>query len=487
MSQTPAHRPALSTNTASGDQEALSSGVLGSVDITFMVLAVAAPMAIVVATMPLAFAFGNGAGVAGAYLLSGIAITLFAIGYVKLMPLIRNAGAFYAIVSASFGKAAGLGSAYVAMVSYIGLCCATLGALAFFGTDMLHRLGFASVHWSAVALTAIGLLALLSWFRIDFTAKLLALALGAEVLAILVLDFAIIAAKGLIAPSLVLAPSVVFGPGLGVAAIYAFNSVIGFEATAIYQEEARNPTKTVPRATYAAIAVVSTFYIFTAYCFTIAEGQDIARVAAAEPGHFVFGLANRYLGNWGEVLISSLVVTSAFAAILGLFNNSTRYAFALARDRILPARLSRTRSANGAPFAAGLPIVLILVLTISGFALAGLDPLLSLTTALTGFGSVGLMMLLCLTSFAVPTFFLHHHARLTLAVCMPILGGLMLAAGSGLSVLNYALLTGTDSEIINSLPVLIPIIFLLGTLQAIWLKRRQPDIYERIGLSRPEV
>lgn len=475
------HDPAVTSD----GTEKLSSGVLGSVDITFMVLAVAAPMAIVVATMPLAFAFGNGVGVAGAYLLSGIAITLFAIGYVRIMPLIRNAGAFYAIVSASFGKAAGLGSAYVAMVSYVGLCCATLGAFSFFAADILQKLGM-SVHWGALAMLGIAALALLSWFRIDFTAKILAVALGAEVLAILLLDFAIIADRGLIAPSIVLAPSVVFGPGLGVAAIYAFNSVIGFEATAIYQEEARDPGRTVPRATYAAIGIVSTFYIFTAYAFTISEGTDIARDAAADPGHFVFGLANRYLGQWGEVLISSLVVTSAFAAILGLFNNSTRYVYALGRDRILPAALSRTRAANGAPFIAGMPVVLILVLTISGFALAGLDPLLSLTTALTGFGSVGLMVLLCLTSFAVPVFFLHHNKRLTVATAMPLLGGLMLAAGCGLSVLNYPLLTGTDSALINALPVALPVIFAAGVIQAAWMKRKRPSIYSRIGLSRTE-
>ncbi len=481
------NEPVKPVQGSAASEERLSSGVLGSVDITFMVLAVAAPMAIVVATMPLAFAFGNGVGVAGAYLLSGIAITLFALGYVKIIPLIRNAGAFYAIVSASFGKVAGLGSAYVALISYVGLCSATLGALSYFATDILHSLGMTSVHWGVVALVSIGALALLSWFRIDFTAKLLAIALGAEVLAILLLDFAIIVQEGFIAPSIVFAPAAVFGPGLGVAAIYAFNSVIGFEATAIYQEEARNPSITVPRATYAAIAIVSTFYIFTAYSFTVAEGTAVGAAAAEDPGHFVFGLASRYLGNWAEIAISALVVTSAFAAILGLFNNSSRYVYALARDRILPSSLARTRAVNGAPFAAGLPIIAILVVTVSSFALAGLDPLLSLTTALTGFGSVGLMLLLCVTSFAIPVFFLHHNARLTVQTALPILGGVMLAVGSGLSVLNYPLLTGTDSAFINSLPILLPIIFAAGAVQATWLKRNRPESYGRIGLSRPVV
>lgn len=52
----------------------LCSGVLTTSDLIFMVMAAAAPMAVVVALMPMAFAFGNGAGVPAVYLGSAIAI-----------------------------------------------------------------------------------------------------------------------------------------------------------------------------------------------------------------------------------------------------------------------------------------------------------------------------------------------------------------------------------------------------------------------------
>ena len=35
-------------------------------------------------------------------------------------------------------------------------------------------------------------------------------------------------------------PATIFAPGLGISVIYAMNGCIGFEATAIYQEEAKN-------------------------------------------------------------------------------------------------------------------------------------------------------------------------------------------------------------------------------------------------------
>lgn len=462
----------------------LSQGVLGSVDITFMVLAVAAPMAIVVATMPIAFALGNGMGVAGTYVLSGLAIALFAIGYVRLLPFVRNAGAFYAIISQTFGGVAGLAGSYVALVSYVALCCATLGALSYFVTNLLHSLGLDFAHWGVSALLVIAVLGVLSYFRIDFTAKLLAIALGAEVIAILVLDVAILMTDGMGSPGQIFSPSVVLGPGLGVSAIYAFNSVIGFEATAIYQEEARNPAVSIPRATYAAIAIICLFYVFTAYAFIVASAPDVSAAAGKDPGQFVFGLGERYLGRQGEALLSMLVISSAFAAVLGLFNNSARYVFALARDGALPAQLARTRSVNGAPFNAGLPVIVVLAVVISLFALAGLDPLLSLTTALTGFGSVGLMALLTITAFAIPVFLKKRTGRFGFVSIFPLAGGAMLLTGTVLSVTNYPLLTGTDSTLINRLPFLFVSIAGAGVVQALILRRRHPAIFDRIGLSQ---
>ncbi len=465
-------------------QTGLRAGTLGTVDIIFLVLAAAAPMAVVVATMPLAFALGNGPGVAGTFLLAGLAMAFFTVGYVRLIPHIRNAGAFYAIIAQSFGKRIGLASAYVALLSYVALCCATLGAFSYFAVDLLVRTFGASPPWGVIATAVIALLAILAYFRIDFTAKILAIALAAEVLAILALDLAIVWNSGGASPAFVFDPGAVFAPGLGVAAIYAFNSCIGFEATAIYQEEARDRERSVPKATYAAIGIVCIFYVFTAYSFTVASGRDIGAVAGSNPGHYVFGLANRYLGPSGEWLLSILVVTSAFAAVLGLFNNSVRYLFAMARDGVMPSALARTRAENGSPFRSALPVAVIMVIVVTGFALAGLDPLLSLTTALTGLGSVGLMALLSVTAFAVPAYFFRRKLAGGSAILFPVVGGAMLTAGTLLSVLNYPMLTGTDSRLVNALPIILLAAAALGAGQASWLRRHRPACFSRIGSSR---
>lgn len=42
-------------------------------------------------------------------------------------------------------------------------------------------------------------------------------------------------------------------PGAGAVFVLAFGAFVGFEATAICSEESRDPTRTVPRGTYAAV------------------------------------------------------------------------------------------------------------------------------------------------------------------------------------------------------------------------------------------
>ncbi len=122
-------REGVSTTDAAREQ--LEKNVLGTHDIVFLVLAAAAPLAVVMALMPIAFSLGNGAGVPGAWIVGGTAMLLFAAGYVRQIPYIKNAGAFYAYISASFGRLVGLPAAYIATLSYLCCCLSTIIVLGY--------------------------------------------------------------------------------------------------------------------------------------------------------------------------------------------------------------------------------------------------------------------------------------------------------------------------------------------------------------------
>jgi amino acid transporter len=488
MSSSVLTRPATAEAERTLAPARLGSGVLGTSDVVFMVMAAAAPMGVVVMLMPMAFAFGNGGGVPGTYLGALGAMLLFAVGYVRIVPFVQNAGAFYAYIAASVGCTCGLAAAYIAAFAYFALSASTLAAMAYFCELFFARLTGLTLHWSVWALAGLGLVAYLAYHRITLAAKVLGVVLTSEVALILLLDFAIIAHAGWPAFDLrAFTPDLIIAPGLGVAAIYAFNGVLGLEGTAIYQEEVRRREVTVPRATYIAVVLVGLFYVFTAWCLTAAVGADqVSAVAKSDPGAFVVGQALAHLGAWGADAVSLLVLTSAFAAGLGLFNNSARYLYALGRDGVLPRALAQAHPRHHSPHIAALVLTAGLLIVIVLAVLAGLDPLTNVATALVGLGSVGLMSLLAITALVIPVYFAKQGTFGLAVTAAPAAGGLVIATATVLAFLNYPLLTGVDSVVINRLPYLLIALAAFGAGQALWLRRRNPELYRRIGSTRVE-
>ena len=58
---------------------------------------------------------------------------------------------------------------------------------------------------------------------------------------------------------------------------------MGFESTVIYRAEARDPDRTIPRATYVAVALLAVVYCFIVWSVVQAFGADgIVPTAASE-------------------------------------------------------------------------------------------------------------------------------------------------------------------------------------------------------------
>ena len=211
------------------------------------------------------------------------------------------------------------------------------GALAYFASQTSASFGV-HVSWQVWALIAYAIVAVLAYFEVTLSAKVLGLALAAEVLALLVFDFAVLARNGFHGFSLdVFKPSVVFAGGFGLSLMLAFGSFVGFEATALYGEETRNPRRSVPRATYISLALITVFYLFTSWAAISSYGVHHAQAAAAaNPPMFIFAANAKYVGGFTTNAMQILVVTSLFAAFLAFHCNTARYHLALSRDGLLP-------------------------------------------------------------------------------------------------------------------------------------------------------
>src|SRR5699024_7412607 len=130
---------------------------------------------------------------------------------------------------------------------------------------------------------------------------------------VLVLDGAILftGAQGAGLSTGFLDPAVVFSGAPGVSFLFAVLGFIGIEATAVFRDEARDPERTVPRATYLAVIFISGFYTLTSWLMVSGAGDEkVVELASKAPDNLIFALTEQYAGMVFVDLMRVLFVTS---------------------------------------------------------------------------------------------------------------------------------------------------------------------------------
>jgi amino acid transporter len=445
-------------------ETALRHGKLGVLGIVFFVVAAAAPLLGMTGAAPVAIVLGNGAAVPGAYLAVGIVLLLFSVGYSAMSQKVTNAGAFFAYVGRGLGVTTGVGSAFTSLLAYFTIQLAIYG---FFGAvvagQMATQFGIEWAWWVWV-LIAWALVLGLSVLSVDVGAKLLGVLMGLELLTLLVTATAVFVKGGPEGLDLGASfnPTNVFVGGFagpaGIALAFAFASYIGFEATALYGEEAKEPHKTVPRATYVAVGVITVFFAFTTLAIVTALGSTavidrvvelstVEGVPLADPAAVLFAIAGEYVGDWMPTLMSWLVISSAFAGLLAFQNSSARYFFAMGRAGVLPSALDRVNG-RGAPMLAAITTSVVSLIVILWFVIQGLDPIINMFYWFSALAVVAIVFVEILVSIAVIVYFYTHRgdASLWTAVIAPALAIIGLAGGLWLLMSHFGLLAGTVAE-----------------------------------------
>ncbi|MEI8327315.1 MAG: APC family permease [Betaproteobacteria bacterium] len=305
---------------------------------------------------------------------------------------------------------------------------------------------------------------MLSLAKVDFGARVLGVLMLAELMCLLLTSVAILSNGGPEGWSLSasLNPSAVLAGGLsgsaGIAFAFAFASFIGFEATAIYGEESKDPKSTVPRATYLAVCVITLLFALTSFAVVTGLGASkvvdqvvalstVDKVALANPSAVLFHLATQYVGAWMATLMGVLVLSSLFAGLLAFQNSASRYFFALSRGGALPAALHRV-NAQGAPCNAVWVTSVLGAMVIAGFALAGLDPVLNLFFWFSGLAVVAIVFIEILVCASVLAFFRRNPGTEGVFVTKlaPILAAIGLGLGEYLLMSRFGLLSGAVAE-----------------------------------------
>lgn len=445
-------------------------GKLGPVGVVFMVVAAAAPLTVIGGNMPLAMGLGNGAGAPVGFLIAAAVLLVFSVGFVAMTPYVPEAGAFFSYVTLGLGNRPGSGIAAVALIAYTAIQVGIYGYIGWAIGDTVRFYGGPQIPWPAYSFVILAIVALLGYRHIDLSAKVLGVALVLEISVVVVLDLVIVAKPG---PAGVTFAS--FSPGvfthgaLGIAVLFALTGFIGFEATAVFRDEARNPERTIPRATYAAVLLIGGFYAITCWAFVVAIGPDqvteTAQRTLAGDANMLLDTTDANLGRVGRDIVNVLLLTSLFACVLSFHNVIARYQFALARKGLLPNRLATVHSSHGSPAVSSVVQTVTAAVIVGILAVLGVDPLVGVFGSMAGVATVGMVLLMLTTSVAVLVYFARHRSdaagrtwqtRIAPALaCAGLLGSLWLV------LTNFTLVTG-GSATLSAILAAIPFVGLVG-------------------------
>lgn len=461
-----------------------------------MVVAAASPLTVIGGGAPIGIGLGNGAGFPALFPVVTAILVIFAVGLTAMARVVAKPGAFYTYIGSGLGRHAGAAAAWLAILCYTVTQVSVHAYLGYLISRTVQSLIGVSVPWWLCSLAVVALTGVLGYRHIDLSSKVLGVLLIGEILVVALITVAVLVTgggEGLSGTSFT--PEAVTSGAPGVGLLFAIAAYIGFEATAVYRDEARTPERTIPRATYGALIGIGIFYTIGSWAIVTAWGPSAVQgVAAADPGNLLQSTSALYAGAVGPVIVNVLIMTSMFACVLSFHNVLARYMLSMSVSGLLPRSLAVVHGSHGSPHRGSLVQTTTAAGLIVLFALLGLDPLVQVFGWFAGVATLGALLLMFITSIAAIVFFRRGGSRglgRWRTLIAPAIGGLGLAALTAVLVANFPVLVGDMDErgqpqfgVVSTLLITLCFVPLLaGLVQAAVIRRRSPATFATLLTS----
>lgn len=399
-------QPTVSGSVATNESSETSRKSLGTVSLVAFVVAAAAPLTVLAVFAPLGLMSGGESLVAG-YLITGVVYLIFAVGFTTMSRHFDGTGAFYAYISRGINKRWGAAAGLVAYLGYLGGQIGFTASAAVFTGAFLQVLFGIQLHWIWYAIAISVLAAFLSYRQVTVSAKVVIALLSAEMGILAIFCVGVLAAGGHEGITLsAFGPEAIFSAALPAVFTLTFVTFIGFEQTVVYSREVKDKRKTVAKATYIGVIVLTITYAFCSWVIIQAVGpSELVNIALGDPSQLVFALNDRFVGTGVTLVMQALVITSFFAGVLALQNTCGRYLQALGEQSVLPTALARASKTTGSPSTGTVVQGLLVVAALVIFTVIGSDPYTQVVPWTNTPTVVAVLANQVLASFAVVYFF----------------------------------------------------------------------------------
>jgi len=304
------------------------------------------------------------------FLIAAVGVLLVSYSFVRLCQYFHHSGSVYAFVGATLGPRTGVVAGWGLLGTYTFYAVVTSAAAGIFGTAFLQEVGIwhNPPTWAPFVLLAVALLLalLLAIMPVRRGGHVLLTVEGTTVALILIVT-AVVLVRLLAgnAPGghtftwsvFTVAPGT-SSSGLFLGVVFGFLSFAGFEAAATLGEEARRPTRDIPRAILGVAVFGGVYFVVVTAVEMMGFGANAAGVKAFTTSPSLLGdLGSTYVGHWVGDLITLGTTFSAFGCCLACVVGGARLLYALSRDTSGPRGLGQSHSRWGTPAWATLVVV----------------------------------------------------------------------------------------------------------------------------------
>ena len=493
--------PGESTDVSQRNVDKLQRGALGLPGIMLLSMASAAPLVGALGNIPLGIGLGNGAGMAGGYILVTVVLLLFSVGYAAMANKLTAAGGFYSFISHGIGRPFGMAAGWSAQFGYLLVEVALIGALGYFTNNTMSTLLHIHLAWWSMVYRDRDhhRAELVGREDLDEGARRRAGDRDTGVAGHV--DFAVLVKGGPGGtPLSPINPVNAFkgiAPGVGI--FFAFWSFLGFEVLPNYAEESRDPRRHTRVGLYASVTIIGVVYVLVAWAGVVGHGVDgVSKAATSDPVNFYYDLSTSYVGTWLTDVMKMFVCVSSLACALAFHQTTSRYFYALGRENILPSALGRTHPKWGSPTVA----VVVQGILVSGAVLLfiGFWYVSKPAQAFSGtFANAPYFELFGWLAIATTFFVLFNQVLSSIATVLffrrddhqadgnwwstlvaPTLGGIGMAVAIYLLVSNLQTVGG-DVIFVKLIPWVCIGWFIVGLGLALWFRVRRPRLYQDLG------
>jgi amino acid transporter len=492
--------------TGRDDLHKLRPASVGLMGVLFLTVTGSAPISAMLFNTPISVGFGNGIGTPAGFIFAAVVLTIFGVGYVAMARKVTTAGGFYSFISHGLGRELGMASGFAMVAAYSVFEVSLVGGFAYFASLKAARYGW-HVQWYWLGLIMIAVIAILAYFDVRLSARVLGVALLCEIVTLIVFD-GFMFADGHVSATAInpvnafkslpaghFQGTALAAGAAGIGIFFAFWSWVGWEMAPNYGEESKNPKKNIPRAMYIAVIGLGIFYALTSWASIsgYSSFSEAVSVSQNNSANFFFIPAQHYGGLFLKDCLSWFIISGSFACGMAFHNTTARYMYSLGREGVLPRVLGRTHARYHSPHLASSAQSVIAALILGAFALfAAVDTKLGAADSV-GFlqvyglmavmGVVSILAIQALVSLAIFNYFRTHHKadhHWWTTITAPLIATVTQAYVLYLAISHLTFL-GSGYGYAKWLCVGDLVIFLAGLGYAFYLKYNHRAKYETIG------